>query len=220
MGSANYSRHVDLGKPLVEYGPVDIAPLLEQMAALPPDFWEIDRASRVKFAKDRPGTAVFFYNDSPAGVHRSTLAEVPSGTVNVLRYPHRPLFTEITDLIDRSIAPLFPACSPMRVQLADLPAGQTIEPHRDGALLTLIHRLHVPLITNPRVTFFVQRQGFRLEAGRLYDLNNAVGHSVRNEGDATRVHLLVDMLPHSVARPAYHDTEAAMLTATAAAAST
>lgn len=205
---------MDLGEPLVDYGDVDVVDLIGTMNSLPPEFWASDRASRTKHAGDRPGDAVFFFNDSPAFVTRRTMRESRSGNVNVLRCTDRPLFGEIATLIETAIAPHFPDCAPMRVQLAELPAGQVIPPHRDGSMLALIHRLHVPLVTNPGVKFFVRGRPFELKVGRLYDLNNVAPHSVRNDGDATRVHLMVDMLPRSVARVTYHDSEIAMAAAT------
>ena len=204
---------MDLGRPLIEYPTVDVAQLVSTMLALPPEFWECDRASRVKLAQDRPGNAVFYFNDAPTFVKRRPLAEAQSGVVNVMRYVDRPLFAEIAELIEKDIAPHFPSCDPMRVQLAELPPGQVILPHKDVGILALIHRLHVPLVTHPDVNFLIEDQTFHLAAGRLYDLNNAVTHSVENRSDATRIHLLVDLLPPSLARASYHDSEAEMVAA-------
>lgn len=205
---------MDIGVPLIDYGPVPVDDLIEKMVALPPAFWASDRASRARLAGGRKGDAVFFFNDAPGFVRRGTLEQAGTGTVNVFRSAERALFADIIALIGRHIAPHFPSCAPMRVQLAELPAGEVIKPHVDSAILTRVHRLHVPLTTNPKVTFFVQGNPFRLEPGRLYELNNTVGHWVSNEGDATRVHLLVDLLPATVARVVYHDTRAGMVAAT------
>jgi hypothetical protein len=206
---------MDLGKPLVEYGPVNFADLREKMQGLPKDYWEVDRASRVKLAGNRPGNAVFFYNDTPPFLNNRPLEEARSGHLRVLRYPERGLFAEIDKLIDEAIKPLFKECDVMRVQLAELPPGQIIRPHRDTKILSLIHRLHVPIVTHPDVVFTIAGQTYRLEEGNLYDLNNAVIHSVENRSDVLRVHLMVDMLPHTVARARYFDTESEMVAAAA-----
>lgn len=204
---------MDLGTPIEAYGKADITGLREKMLTLPDSFWHCDRYNRASLAANRPGDAVFFFNDIPTCVNRNILRESGSGFVNVLRYAHRPLFDEVTALIERDIAPFFPDCDMMRVQLAELPPGEVIEPHRDVGILTQVHRLHVPLVTHKSVKFIIQRQPFFLEEGRLYDLNNAVMHSVFNNSHVMRVHLLVDMLPHSVARARYHETEEAMIAA-------
>ena len=186
---------MDLGKPLIEYGAVDVSDILSKLPSLPEDYWVEDRASRVKLAGNRPGNAVFLYNDAPSFISRHTLPEAQSGVVNVLRYPNKGLF---------------PDCDVMRVQLAELPPGQVISPHRDLGILAVIHRLHVPLVTHELVKFMIQRQFFNLKVGHLYDLNNAVVHGVENKSDVMRIHLMVDMLPRRLARAVYHDTEADM----------
>lgn len=201
---------MDLGVPLVEYGATDITGLLDAMKAQPADFWLIDRATRVALAGNRPGNAVFFYNDMPTFSKRRPVDQVQTGTLNVLRYGSRPLFKEIDAVIQTQIKQAFPDCEPIRVQLAELPPGQVITPHRDLGILTMIHRLHIPLVTHKDVTFIIDGKRFYLEPGRLYDLNNAVVHSVENKSDVMRVHLLVDMLPKKIAHPAYHDSEDAM----------
>lgn len=204
---------MDLGKPIVEYGLADITDLREKMLLQPASFWESDRVNRVSLAGNRPGNAVFFYNDMPKSVNRNIIRETKSGHVNVLRYADRPLFGEIQALIERDIQPSFPDCDVMRVQLAELPPGEVITPHRDIGILTVIHRLHVPIVTHAGVKFIIARQPYFLEAGRLFDLNNVVVHSVVNESDVMRVHLLVDMIPHATARARYHDTDESIVAA-------
>lgn len=103
----------------------------------------------------------------------------------------------------------------MRVQLAELPPGAVITPHRDIGILSLIHRMHVPLVTHEQVSFIINGQRFFLAEGNLYDLNNAVVHSVENKSDVMRVHLMIDMLPHMVARARYFDTREEMIAACA-----
>jgi hypothetical protein len=194
---------MDIGRPLVDFGPVDFAPLRDALETVPQGFWDRDAASRSRLAGDRPGRAVFFYNDAPAGVARSSFAEARSGTVSVLTYPDRPLFEPVRRLIDTAVRPRFPGCDPVRVQLAELPPGCAIAPHADRNLLTMMHRLHVPLVTDANVRFTIDRQVFRLDSGRLYELNNVVVHSVANGGTTNRIHLLIDMLPRSIAQVRY-----------------
>ncbi len=204
---------MDLGVPLVDYGPVDIDALRARMLSLPADFWTIDRPARKRIAEDRPGEAVYFYNPRPPKVQRLALSEAATGFISVLRHPERALFAEIDLLIDNEISRHFPACDVLRVQLAELPPGEVIAPHQDGNILALVHRLHVPVVTDPGVVFTIADQDFFLDAGRLYDLNNVAPHSVRNLSQVMRVHLLIDLLPHSVARARYFDDEDAMVVA-------
>ena len=207
---------MDLGVPLIDYGPVDARALRDTMLAQPPEFWEMDSASRTKVAGTRPGNAVFLYNPMPPMVRRMILAEAQSGHVSVLRYRDRPLFREVQDLIDRFVQPLFPDCDPIWAQLAELPPGGEIAPHSDRHILAAVHRLHVPLITHDEVEFLVGGETFHLKPDILYDLNNVVTHSVTNRSGIMRIHLLVDMMPHSLARTRYFDDEQEMAAAVSA----
>ncbi len=56
---------MDIGKPLIEYHAIDIAALRRGMLTQSAQFWERDQVSRTVFAGDRPGGAVYFYNDNP-----------------------------------------------------------------------------------------------------------------------------------------------------------
>jgi hypothetical protein len=213
---------VDLGVPLKGYGKVNADTLIAGLKSVPDDFWTADRETRAKLAGNRPGSAVYHYNDFPPSLNRAMPApEIRNGTVHVLRYPQRALFDEVTRLIEEEIKPHFPSCDTMRTQLAELPPGAVIEPHMDNGVLTLIHRLHVPLITDPGVVFHIgtgagRFESFHIEAGRLFDLNNVRPHAVVNNSQVRRVHLLVDLLPESIARTVYHDSEDEMLAAATA----
>jgi hypothetical protein len=196
---------MDIGRPLLDYGPVAFAALREELESVPPSLWDVDAASRSRLAEDRPGRAIFFYNDLPAGVDRYSISEVATGSLSVLIYPERPLFAQVNQLIDRAVRPHFPHCDPARVQLAELPPGCVIEPHTDRYILTMMHRLHIPLVTDEHVRFIIDEQTYSLKAGNLYELNNVVVHSVENIGRMNRVHLLIDMLPRTVAQAHYFD---------------
>jgi hypothetical protein len=203
---------MDIGKPLIEYHALDIDALRDGMRAQPAAFWLRDQDTRVSLAGDRPGNAVFFYNDNPPFSHRAPFDELSTiGTVSVLRNVTCPLFDIVDALISEHVAPLYPACDVVRVQLADLPPGARITYHRDSEILAAMHRLHVPITTNDGVSFIIDDQKFSLAEGVLYELNNVLDHAVRNRGDTTRVHLLIDMMPHTLGRAVYFDRGKEML---------
>ncbi|MCP5084470.1 MAG: aspartyl/asparaginyl beta-hydroxylase domain-containing protein [Alphaproteobacteria bacterium] len=201
---------MDLGRPFVPYQSVDISELSERLATQPASFWQVDKETRTTLARNRPGNSVFFYNDRPGFASRNILHEALSGIVNVLRYSERGLFEEVDAIIQTSIVPEFPGCMPIRVQLAELGPGQVIRSHTDLGILIKIHRLHVPITTHEDVTFIIQNKRFHFETGHLFELNNTVMHGVENNSDASRIHLLVDMLPTDFAHVKYHDSEEAM----------
>jgi hypothetical protein len=78
---------------------------------------------------------------------------------------------------------------------AMLPGGD-IPPHRDmvgnvgmGGL-----RLHIPIVTNDKVNFVVDRKKVVMGVGELWALDTSYTHSVSNHGSENRVHLVMDII--------------------------
>lgn len=85
--------------------------------------------------------------------------------------------------------PVFP-----KAMLAKLRAGHIIDPHYDGAGSNpLVHKIHVPLVTNQHATFQVRDESFHLPVGKAYEVNNIVSHGARNEGDEDRIHFIFEV---------------------------
>ncbi len=81
----------------------------------------------------------------------------------------------------------------IRANLVRLRPGGEIAEHRDQNFsLTHAHRVHVPIITNDRVWFMVGSETLNIPEGEIYEINNRRMHSVGNEGDEPRVHLILD----------------------------
>lgn len=81
----------------------------------------------------------------------------------------------------------------VRANLVRLVAGGSIAQHRDmNFSLTHSHRVHVPIITNDRVMFTVGDETLSIPEGEIYEINNRRLHSVTNESDEARVHLILD----------------------------
>jgi hypothetical protein len=83
-----------------------------------------------------------------------------------------------------------------QAMLTKLKAHTTIPRHRDRGLLTVkTHRIHVPIITNTKCVFTVGDESKNMAAGQIWIIDN-VGryHSVENNGDCDRVHLIVDAI--------------------------
>lgn len=80
--------------------------------------------------------------------------------------------------------------------LALLPSKGVIPEHDDGGDLVKVHRLHIPIITNDKVYFFVNNTGYHLTVGNIYELNNVAPHAVYNLSDQDRVHLMIDITPN------------------------
>jgi hypothetical protein len=85
----------------------------------------------------------------------------------------------------------------IRSLLVRLKEFSTISPHVDLTdTLTKVHRCHLPIITNKKIMFCIQNNFYHLEEGKFYEVNNSGVHSVTNDSDKGRVHLMIDILPN------------------------
>jgi len=85
-------------------------------------------------------------------------------------------------------------CELSSVRLMKLAAGSRILEHRDHDLEPELGyaRLHVPIVTNDGVEFRVGGELVDLATGECWYLRLSEPHSVRNDGGADRVHLVID----------------------------
>ena len=84
----------------------------------------------------------------------------------------------------------------IRAMAAKLLAGGRILPHRDThPSFGAGHRIHVPIVTNPRVRFMIDGRPYQLEVGQAYEINNQKVHSVMNKGAVDRINFIFDYLP-------------------------
>jgi len=84
----------------------------------------------------------------------------------------------------------------IRAMAAKLVPGGIIRPHRDShPSFHASHRIHIPLITNPRVRFTLDGRPYKFQVGKAYEINNQLVHSVMNKGTEDRVHFIFDYLP-------------------------
>lgn len=171
-------------------GAVDIAALKAAVLAIPEQVWDAENADKPnRFeALDKTRHIVFRFVDSTRdwrGSHdRTAWAEwrallEPVMHAAVVSYGY-----------DRGQFP--------RVMLARMGPGGEIKPHRDAnPAAKWPHKIHVPLLTNEKVTFFVDGIGYHLPEGEAAEVNNMGVHAVINAGDADRIHLIFE----------YFDTE-------------
>ncbi len=85
----------------------------------------------------------------------------------------------------------------LKVRLMMLEAHKVIGEHIDmfdGDHAKKVKRFHIPIITNPKISFFVNRKRYHLEAGNLYHIDVSQLHSVENNSDMNRIHLVFDVL--------------------------
>lgn len=87
-------------------------------------------------------------------------------------------------------------CEKTAVRLMKLDAGAVINPHHDHDMAYEQGevRLHIPVITNDHVAFYIEEERVIMNEGECWYLNLQLQHSVRNDGLADRIHLVVDCL--------------------------
>lgn len=116
-------------------------------------------------------------------------------------YPTIPTYTNqnVFDSVNKIISDLEKELDGKvgRSMFIKLPAGEIITPHPDkGSYLLSVYRCHIPIFTNPYVMFTVGHETINMKSGECWEINNSKFHSVKNNGESDRVHLLVDIIPN------------------------
>jgi hypothetical protein len=91
-----------------------------------------------------------------------------------------------------------------RAMFVKLPANTSIAEHTDyGYHLENCYRIHLPIVTNDKVKFIINKTVYYLATGIIAKINNNVPHEVLNESEHDRVHLIMDfVMPYDK----YYDT--------------
>ena len=166
-------------------GPVDIRALREAVLAIPDALWAA--ANEVKpnrfEALDRTEHVVFrFVSSMKDWTESHDLPLWPEWRARL-----EPVLHEATAPYGYARG-VFP-----RVMLARMAPGGVIHPHRDGArAASWPHKIHVPLLTNPQVRFFIEPRDYHFEVGQAYEVNNLGAHAVVNDGPTPRIHLIFE----------------------------
>jgi aspartyl/asparaginyl beta-hydroxylase len=172
-------------KSIRRLGTVDISALREAVLALPEELWNAENA-------DKPNR--FDALDST----RHIVFRFVSNYLDWRQAYDRPLWAEWRHLLEPVLAAAtadygygqgaFP-----RVMLARMSPGGVIHPHRDAnPAAKWPHKIHVPLTTNDRVTFYVDGTGYHFAEGEAVEVNNMGVHGVENRGDTDRIHLIFE----------------------------
>ena len=80
-----------------------------------------------------------------------------------------------------------------RTRLMRLAPGEKVSRHSDVSLYWWHRfRIHVPIVTDPRVKFYCEDTHVHMQAGESWTFDNWRYHEVHNDSDITRVHLVID----------------------------
>jgi hypothetical protein len=98
-------------------------------------------------------------------------------------------------------------CPLKSVRLLRLASGSVIREHSDfdlGEELGEV-RLHVPVVTNPEVEFYLAGKRVAMDAGECWYLDLSLPHRVQNRGASERVHLVLDCVINDWLRHLIHN---------------
>ena len=166
-------------------GKVDIAELKTAVLALPETVWESENADKPnRFGALDTTQHIIFRFVSNFRDWRDSY--------------DRPLWNEWKPLLEPLLAAATASYGYVRgdyprVMLARMAPGGIIHPHCDqNPAAKWPHKIHVPLLTNPDVRFFVDPQSYHFHEGEAVEVNNMGLHAVENRGSTDRIHLIFE----------------------------
>ncbi len=180
-----------------EVDSVDINPALDFLATLSAEDWAGGEALKQKLAGSRPTQSIFLYSLTREELF-DTLSKRPLRQEDVPRLAgFNNYYPSLAYLFDKVREHYSKDGVFVRAQLAKMGPGAKIDPHRDSFfILENSHRIHIPLVTTEKLQFVVDDELVRMDAGKMYELNNQVMHWVNNPKDSIdRIHLIIDYLP-------------------------
>jgi hypothetical protein len=177
-------------------GQVDIARLRAAVLAIPDAQWDAENADKPnRFeALDRTRHIVFRFVSDFQDWRKSY---------------DRPLWPQWRELLEpvmaQAVAPYAYARAGFpRVMLARMGPGGVIKPHRDAnPAAKWPHKIHVPLLTNEQVTFFIDGVGYHFAEGEAVEVSNMAVHAVENNGASDRIHLIFEYFDLDQPTPAW-----------------
>lgn len=94
---------------------------------------------------------------------------------------------------------------PLRIEISIMQPRKNILWHHDfHPHHKFSERIHFPIVTNDDVTFYSKwhsddkKYKFKMKAGNIYRINNRVPHSVINDSDTFRCHVMIDFIKKDV----------------------
>lgn len=85
-------------------------------------------------------------------------------------------------------------CPLLGVRLLKLDAGAIIKEHRDADLAFELGevRIHIPIVTNDAIEFYLDKERVILKEGECWYMNFNLSHAIYNKGTEARIHLVID----------------------------
>lgn len=109
----------------------------------------------------------------------------------------------------KNVLEYFP-CEIQTVRLLKLMPGAVIKEHTDNDLCYEEGeaRIHVPVLTNPGVEFYLDNEQLVMNAGECWYTNVNLPHRLANNGDTPRIHLVIDIVINDKVREMFENAPA------------
>ena len=168
-----------------QLGTVDVTSLRDAVLAIPDNVWELENSRKPNRFEALAST-------------RHIVFRFVSNVADWRASYDRPLWrqwqTSIEPVLSSATAEYgYERGAYPRIMLARMAPGGVIHPHRDGnPAAKWPHKIHVPILTNDEVTFYVDGVGYHFAEGEVVEVNNMGLHAVENRGDTDRIHLIFE----------------------------
>ena len=174
---------------------IDINPIKNKLVQLPEDAWR--HSDREKHFKPHQQTqALLLIYDDDFRHYNPTYLDLYSQFADELK----PLLDFIANNYQHD-------GFVVRLIFTKLQGHGKIPTHCDkNYSLLKCHRIHVPIISNDHVFFWVGGEQKVMHPGEMWEINNATLHAVDNRSDEDRIHMIIDWVPNSTVRPEDKDS--------------
>ncbi len=104
-------------------------------------------------------------------------------------------------------------CEKTVVRILNLRPGAIVKAHTDAGLAFEQGevRIHIPLKTNDGVDFYVDDEALHLREGECWYINFELKHSLANNGNTDRIHLVIDCIVNPWLQNVISDNESGII---------
>lgn len=169
------------------HGSFDVSEIEEHLSKYSDEWFENDLRQKM-FAVHKETSSVFLYDHDAAW----SLGQQYKVSVNNAQKEMLSLIEGIVSSLE-----LIHDGKVGKCLFIKLPSRKSVGEHTDKLdYLGAVRRHHIPIITNDNVAFIVNNEIKNMKVGECWEINNSYMHSVENNGDEDRVHLMIDIMPN------------------------
>jgi len=116
-------------------------------------------------------------------------------TINIYRFIEFEKYFSFVENIKNIINFKYPNTILYQVAFTKLPNKMKISRHTDcTSKCAYPYRIHIVIKSNDNVIFFIDDKPYNFKEGEIVEINNMLYHSVENNSDEDRIHLLIDLI--------------------------